>query len=219
MLEVLLIEHLTPAKRAHAIDVRFRTQQACREQGDDPECWTDVGWVKLAAPRFAWAEIDESHPIKAVEWTDRLIKEMQAKGALGENLVLTGPSGSGKTYLAWAIVRKAWKQMLKFSCTSLTDISTLLRNDCPSFRYDEMEWLFTRDLLFIDDLGASSDRGSGWQSEALLRVVDDRYSRMLPIVTTTNLSADELSDAYGERVARRLFDGVTVTMAERRGSL
>lgn len=219
MLEDLLIEHMTPAKRAHQIDVRFRTQQACREQGDEPECWTDIGWEKLAVPRFAWADLDESHPSEAAEWSDHLIKEMQAKGAIAKNLVLTGPSGSGKTYLAWAIVRKAWKQMLKFSHTTLSDISALLRNDLPSYRQDEMEWLFTRDLLLIDDLGASGLTLSSWQSDALLRVVDDRHSRMLPILTTTNLSPDELSSVFGERTARRLLDGVTVTMTERRGSL
>lgn len=58
-------------------------------------------------------------------------------------------------------------------------------------------------VLFIDDVGASGI--TEWRKEILMDIVNYRYDLQCPTVFTSNLSKNEISAGYGERVASRLF--------------
>jgi DNA replication protein DnaC len=60
------------------------------------------------------------------------------------------------------------------------------------------------DLLHIDDLGA--EHRTDWVLEQLYSIVNARYEAERPIVATTNLMPDELSERLGSRTVSRLVE-------------
>ena len=61
------------------------------------------------------------------------------------------------------------------------------------------------DLLVIDDLG-SEPRYRNVTCEYLLLVLEERSSRKLSTVITTNLSPDDIMRQYNERIYSRMCD-------------
>ena len=63
------------------------------------------------------------------------------------------------------------------------------------------------DLMVIDDL--ASERNTEYMGEIVQNIIDSRYRSGLPLIITTNLTADELkhpADIRKERVYSRLFE-------------
>jgi DNA replication protein DnaC len=66
------------------------------------------------------------------------------------------------------------------------------------------------DLLVLDDLGGG--KTTDWTADTLYRLVDTRWAYQRPIIATTNLTAPDLREAVGARVASRLAAGVQVAL-------
>ena len=61
------------------------------------------------------------------------------------------------------------------------------------------------ELLVIDDLG-TEPRYNNVTCEYLLMVIEERTSKGLSTMITTNLSPDRILRTYNERIYSRLFD-------------
>jgi len=59
-------------------------------------------------------------------------------------------------------------------------------------------------FLFVDDVEIA--KLSDWLHEELYRIINYRYAEAMPTAFATNLSPDELRDALGDRLARRIVD-------------
>ena len=59
-------------------------------------------------------------------------------------------------------------------------------------------------VLFVDDVEIA--KMSDWLHEELYRIINYRYAEAMPTAFATNLSPDELRDALGDRLARRIVD-------------
>ena len=76
---------------------------------------------------------------------------------------------------------------------------------------DLIRWTFTVDPshcqaieTHLDDLGAENQ--TDWVLEQLYSIVNARYEAERPIVATTNLMPDELSERLGPRTVSRLVE-------------
>jgi DNA replication protein DnaC len=143
---------------------------------------------------------------------DKLFRAVHAWDWGDPNLLLIGTTGTGKTTAAAYLLRRLCAYGIEHggealemarltrwqSCRELSAVvreyplgqgapDTILR--CQNAR-----------LLILDDLGASDER------TALERVMDARYERGWPTITTTGLAYRELSHALGEHLVRRLVD-------------
>lgn len=81
----------------------------------------------------------------------------------------------------------------------------------------DLATLSTCPLLILDDLGAAKQ--SEWTEEITYRLINRRYTDLLPTLLTTNLPTAALRDAVGDRVASRLAEMTTtvvLTGADRR---
>ena len=80
---------------------------------------------------------------------------------------------------------------------------------CHTSPYSEREGLLadvmSAEMLVIDDLG-TEPRYNNVTCEYLLLVLDERTSKRLTTVVTTNLSPDRILHVYNERIYSRLFD-------------
>lgn len=130
----------------------------------------------------------------------------------GGNLVLMGATGCGKTSGAAHLVRRLCFEgairggeafqlasMIRWqSCRDLSEIGreTKLGSGTP----EAIQRCQYARLLVLNDLGANDDRTT------LERVLDSRYERGWPTVTTTGLGADQIDALFGDALSRRIFE-------------
>ena len=123
----------------------------------------------------------------------------------GTGLLLKGPVGTMKTSLAAAVLLHhihQGGQGMFISMSSLLDtIFSLKAKNVGEWAKFENN-LRKTSILVIDDLGA--EYTEGWVLTKVDAIISERYNNMLPIIVTTNLSANELKATYAERVIDRI---------------
>ena len=128
------------------------------------------------------------------------------------NLVLMGATSVGKTSGAVHLVRRlchegaikggeAFKfaELIRWqSCRELSELvrETRFGTGTPQ----EITRCQNARLLILNDVGTDDDK------RVLERVLDARYERKWPTVTTTGLSAKQLGDVFGDALTRRVFE-------------
>ncbi len=128
------------------------------------------------------------------------------------SLLLTGATGVGKTSAAVHLVRRLCAEgvsrngeafhlakLIRWqSCRALSEVwrETRLGTGEPEAitrcRYAR--------LLVLNDLAATDDRAP------LERILDERYERQWPTITTTGMRGAEIEKAFGDALARRLLE-------------
>ena len=123
-------------------------------------------------------------------------------------IVCTGKTGTGKTMLASATARTLIRRGHSAIVMSAAEFNSLMLK-CHTSPYSEREGLLadvmSAEMLVIDDLG-TEPRYNNVTCEYLLLVLDERTSKRLTTVVTTNLSPDRILHVYNERIYSRLFD-------------
>lgn len=123
------------------------------------------------------------------------------------NMVIVGPAGVGKTWEASALAR----MLLMDHRVPVTYVEVASLIDSLRPNADGASDIGTFQLtpvLLIDDLGA--EKVTDWSLEQLYRLTNYRNARSLPMIVTTNLSSRELTERYGDRIARRITENCQV---------
>ena len=140
-------------------------------------------------------------------------------------LWLVGSVGVGKTRAAVAAGyaaadAAATARAVRF--TALSSYLAKLRPDGDPNPVAVRRWAAGSDLLILDDVGAEVDQeASEFARRELLSLVNGRLDRAARQVLTTNLTPDQLTDAYGPRIVSRLRDRAAVIRidgGDRRGT-
>lgn len=121
-----------------------------------------------------------------------------------KNLILTGPTGTGKTYCAnliqYELTQKGYRVYLTNTFNLVKRMKDYLYGQDSAVPRD----FFESDLLIIDDLGAEPSIKNS--DEMLYTVINERYSDDKPFLVTTNLSKDQISTRYEDRIFGRIYD-------------
>lgn len=127
--------------------------------------------------------------------------------ATKRNLLILGNTGSGKSTMA-----KALKELLLnngYSATmggiSAKDLGDIYRKRLERETWDRINTeLFA--VLFIDDFGMEEDVISqfGNKAQPMAMLIHNRYEKNLITVITTNLTAEEMTKKYDDRIMDRL---------------
>ncbi|APU20901.1 ATP-binding protein [Actinoalloteichus sp. GBA129-24] len=155
--------------------------------------------------RYRSATVDE---LSARKWVSGIVAEAVATGhpvpkvECAPSLLFLGTVGSGKTWTAFGIIRALSASGLRLSWEAVTaaDFYAAQRgSDHPEAAYQRYA---RTPLLLLDDLGA--EKTSEWTEQQLYRLINHRYTHMLPMLITTNLPAAELRPKFGDRIASRI---------------
>lgn len=148
---------------------------------------------------------DRDHMARVVQLCRRFAEKV-AEGTQEESLLLTGDVGRGKTFLASAIANvavAAHRSVVYFTFSEFMDLIRLSKVESDEEYRDGVQRLLDADLIVLDDLGA--EKVTEFVAQELFTIINHRLNRQLPMVVSTNLTAAEIEEAYGSRIASRLL--------------
>lgn len=128
------------------------------------------------------------------------------KKVFNKGLFLTGATGRGKTHTLYAI-----RHLVKYFGKEASDVenwSELLFELKDKIKTGYVKE-FIQDVtgkanVFIDDIGA--EKQSDWSQEMLYLIINRVYEAERPLFISTNLTVEEFTEKYGERLVSRLLE-------------
>ena len=135
----------------------------------------------------------------------------------GENLLLLGATGLGKTHLSTAIA----KEVLEGGRSVVYESAPDLMEDFQFERFERDRYdrsdsrtdkYFAADLLIIDDLG--SEVVNKFSVASFYNLINNRLNDGRSTLISTNLSPNELADAYERRITSRILGEFRIVMLE-----
>jgi len=128
-------------------------------------------------------------------------------------ILLCGKCGNGKSTMAKALQRLLnYLQIRDEYNNSTYGMPIVKTNDITELGQEEMNRRVNRlsqyPLLAIDDLGTEPRdvMHYGNVSSPIIRLIDKRYEEQLFTIITSNLTASEITEVYGERTGDRLAE-------------
>lgn len=125
---------------------------------------------------------------------------------MGKGLLLFGGVGTGKTYMSACIANALIDKGYPCLVTNFARLINTLQGMYDG-KQDYIDGLNKFSLLVIDDL--ASERDTEYMAETVQNIIDARYRSGLPMIITTNLTADELkhpAEIRKQRIYSRLFE-------------
>lgn len=149
---------------------------------------------------------DDRTNAKITEIAHKYVENFETMRRSGKGLLLYGTVGTGKTFAAACIANALIDK--GFPCL-VTNFSRLINTISGMYdgKQTYIDSLNNYDLLVIDDL--ASERDTEYMNEIIFNIIDSRYRAGLPLIITTNLTAEELkqpADIRKQRVYSRLFE-------------
>lgn len=135
---------------------------------------------------------------------------------LEASLYLHGSLGTGKTYYMWAYIKRLIFELAKthrsesfpiILFAETTNLLLELRNTFNNPNANEFEVIqkySMAEYLFLDDLGV--EKGTDYVFSALYSIINYRYVNELPTIISSNLSLQELSEKFSDRIASRISE-------------
>ena len=132
----------------------------------------------------------------------------------GENMLLYGDTGTGKTHISTAIAKEAITHGYDVVYDSVQNVVADFEADRFKSNYGTNEPKSTKylecDLLILDDLG--SEFITQFSLACLYNLLNTRQNKRLSTIISTNLSPDEISEQYQDRIASRIFSKNTTIL-------
>lgn len=120
------------------------------------------------------------------------------------SLLLYGKTGLGKTHLSLAIVGKAVERGYGVIYNSAQNLfNTLEKEKFGKSDTNTQDAILASDLLIIDDLG--TEFKTNFTVSMFYNIVNSRDFEGKPTIINTNLTPEQLTEAYGERIASRIL--------------
>lgn len=150
---------------------------------------------------------DKTKALSAVKKCKTYVEEFDIKKPC---LLLMGKTGTGKTFFSHCIAKEIISKGYTVLCvTAYRIIDEMTKEAIGESDKSFSNFIQKCDLLIIDDLG--TERQTDFAENIFFNIFNERTNLNLPIVVTTNLTANELKLKYGERLVSRMFgncDGI-----------
>lgn len=162
-----------------------------------------IGFPDSDMQHWTFANDDLQNP-RITQAMQKYVENFPELRKKGQGLLLYGTVGTGKTYaaaeVANALIDKGYSALVTNFARIANTVSGLYEG--KQAYYDSLNRF---DLLVIDDLAA--ERKTEYMSEIVYTVIDSRYRAGMPMIITTNLTAEELKNPQ-DITNKRIFDRV-----------
>ena len=133
-----------------------------------------------------------------------------------KGLLLSGPTGRGKSRALFALMERLANDGRRFSFSFAGDWFASLGRQVRYGRDEAAEWVdawAAKPILILDDIGQEAvlARNEDWAQAHFFRLLDLRCAKGLPLIASTNLTADQMAATTGKGIRsdpliRRLLD-------------
>lgn len=149
-------------------------------------------------------ENDDRQNMKLSDAMLRYTENFQQFKREGKGLLLYGTVGTGKTFYAACIANRLLDNGTPCMMTNFARLTNQIQGTYEG-KQEYIDSLNRYPLLIIDDLGA--ERQSMYMQEMVFNIIDARYRSGLPLIITTNLTADEIKKPQEVRY-QRIYDRI-----------
>lgn len=160
-----------------------------------------LGFPDSDMQKWTFANDDLQNP-RITQAMQKYVENFPELRKKGQGLLLYGTVGTGKTYaaaeVANALIDKGYSALVTNFARIANTVSGLYEG--KQAYYDSLNKF---DLLVLDDLGA--ERKTEYMCEIVYNIIDSRYRAGLPMIITTNLTAEELKSPQ-EITYKRIYD-------------
>ena len=128
---------------------------------------------------------------------------------LTKGVFFTGGTGVGKTYALHAIKKRAEEICGYNTCSGIENWAELLFELKEKINSNNIRDFLSNHVtsklhIFLDDVGA--EKQTEWSQEMLYLIVNRAYEQGHALFIVTNLSIEEFTNKYGERITSRLVE-------------
>ncbi len=121
-----------------------------------------------------------------------------------DNLLFIGNTGLGKTHLCTSIAKEVIDRSYHVIYETAQDFFFAMEQaQFGQGEKPDISRYFDCDLLILDDLG--TELTNQFTVSCLYNLINTRLNRHLPMIVNTNLTQNELTARYADRIASRLF--------------
>lgn len=172
---------------------------------------------RFEGKRFDGYLCDSPEKSTALDKCRAYVDSFKDNFSVGRNLILIGTPGTGKTHLGTSIANHL-NHNTGYAAAYRT-IGGVLQAIKETFNGDGYEseggiiaGLTGVDLLVLDEIGATRETPSDFELSTIFAIINGRYESELPTVIISNLSAEALTQAMGDRCVDRLREGSPIVV-------
>lgn len=165
-----------------------------------------LGLPELVLRGYTFAR-DEGHNPELIIKVRNYAENWDQMRSRGMGLLLWGDVGTGKSFAAGCVANYLLDCGIGVMMTNFNRILNALSSLQWGDRNQYIDELNRYDLLIIDDLGI--ERGTEYVLEQVYSVIDSRYRSGKPLIVTTNLTLQQMSqpqDAAHARIYDRVLE-------------
>ncbi|MCD8345689.1 MAG: ATP-binding protein [Oscillospiraceae bacterium] len=121
-----------------------------------------------------------------------------------QSLFMLGKTGLGKTFLSSCIANELISKGVNVAFDSIQNYLRYIESEhFGRAEGDTLELLLNAELLILDDLGCEFK--SSFNSATIYNLINSRCNMGKPTIVSSNLSINELSERYDDRIISRLI--------------
>lgn len=136
---------------------------------------------------------------------DRYIEKRELMRRENIGLLLHGSAGGGKTFWASALANAMIDHGNSAMITTVPRLVTAMSQDFEAEKSRILEQVERVQFLVLDDVGI--ERQTGYMAEKMFEIIDARYRSRRPLIVTTNLTLEEISNPQ-QMEYKRVFDRI-----------
>lgn len=190
----------------------------CEEEKRENECFKAqqeamrVQREKLRAKGIAdteylkWTfEADDRQDPKISDALLRYTEKWEDMYEQNMGILFHGNVGTGKTFYSTCIANKLIDKNISVLMTNIPALISSMNKNFESEKTELLNRVSKVPLLILDDLGI--ERDTGYSYEKLQEIIDTRYRSGKPLIVSTNLNLQQLSNPEDTRY-KRVYDRV-----------
>ena len=189
-------------------EIAKREAEAAREAMEAEQRRID-GMCKIGITSPDYREMvlaaDDGSDPKMRAIVDRYIEKRDLMRRENIGLLLHGSAGGGKTFWASALANAMIDHGNSAMITTLPRLVTAMSQDFEAEKSRILEQVERVQFLVLDDVGI--ERQTGYMAEKMFEIIDARYRSRRPLIVTTNLTLEEISNPQ-QMEYKRVFDRI-----------